>query len=123
MKNFIITAGAVLLMLNIMSWQFQINSLLREKAELKNAADEAAATAGICFDESLYGDGLLRFDRERAREKSEEILRLNLPEKGNAEETRMEITFEGENEGRPAVTVTLQRGKLKVLSRYEHVPY
>lgn len=110
-------------MLNIMSWQFQINSLLREKAELKNAADEAAATAGICFDESLYGDGLLRFDRERAREKSEEILRLNLPEKGNVEETRMEITFEGENEGRPAVTVTLQRGKLKVLSRYEHVPY
>ena len=47
MKNFIITTGAVILIVTIMSYQFQCNRLLREKQQLKYVADEAAATAAL----------------------------------------------------------------------------
>lgn len=126
MKNFIITAGALLLILTIMQYQFQLNHLLRQKADLKYAADEAAASAGLCYDEEGFGDGVLRFDRRKAEEKAGEMIRLNLSASGSenqGDEISWALDFDDEEKERPKVTVSLRQGRLLVRSEYEHVPY
>lgn len=118
MKNFIITAGAVLLILTIMQYQFRCNNLLREKQQLKYAADEAAASAGLCFDEESFGQGQLRFDRKKAMEKAEQMITYNLGRK----DILWKIAF-SDQDLRPSVTITIETEKLKAVSKYEHVPY
>lgn len=123
MKNLIITAGALLLMLTIMSYQFQLNSLLREKENLKFAVDEVASSAGLCFDEERFGDGSLSFDREKAKRKAEEIIRLNLMQNEDETPVSCKIEFFDEEGESPKVVVTLQKERIKAVSVYEHVPY
>ena len=119
MKNFIITTGAVVLILTIMSYQFQCNRLLRERQLLKYAADEAAATAGLCFDEERFGEGKLLFDRRKALQKAERVITYNVP----ASEIIWKISFADQDEKNPSVTITIEKKRLKVMSKYEYLPY
>lgn len=122
MKNFIITAGALLLILTIMQYQFTLNHLLSQKAELKYAADEAAATAGLCIDAQMYGEGNLCFDKEKARKRAEQSLEYNLNVSEN-DDVKWEIHFEEGEDQRPKVIVRVHQGKMNIVSVYEHVPY
>ena len=119
MKNFIITTGAVILILTIMSWQFRCNDMLREKQLLKYAADEAAASAGLCFDEDSFGQGRLLFDRKKAVNKAEQVISYNL----QSREVVWKISFADQGLQSPFVTVMIEKGPLKVLSKYEYLPY
>ena len=119
MKNFIITTGAVILILTIMSFQFQCNQLLREKQLLKYAADEAAATAGLCFDEIHFGEGKLLFDRRKALQKAEQVIAYNVSDS----EIIWKISFADQDEKNPSVTITIEKKRLKVMSKCEYLPY
>lgn len=119
MKNFIITTGAVILILTIMSYQFQCNQMLREKQLLKYAADEAAATAGLCFDEDHFGEGRLLFDRKKATRKAEQVISYNLQDS----QFIWKISFTDQGQQRPFVTIIIEKDRLKVLSKYEYLPY
>lgn len=122
MKNFIITAGTLFLILTIMQYQFTLNQLLRDKADLKNVADEAAAAAALCVDAESFGEGALCFNRETAASKAGASISANLKER-MMKDLQWEITFNGEELQRPEVSVVLQWKKLKVISVYEYVPY
>ena len=119
MKNFIITTGAVILIVTIMSYQFQCNRLLREKQQLKYVADEAAATAALCFDEVSFGEGRLLFDRKRAMKKAEQIIAYNLQNS----KLIWKISFEDQDVQRPSVTITIEKDRLKIMSKYDYLPY
>ena len=102
-----------------MGYQLQCNRLLREKQLLKYAADEAAATAGLCFDEESFGEGRLLFDRKKALEKAERVISYNLQDA----EIVWKISFVDQNARNPLVTVTIEKKRLKVFSKYEYLPY
>ena len=122
MKNFIVTAASVLLILTVMQLQLQCGELLRRKQFLKYTAEEAAASAALCLDAERFGDGILRFDRILAERKAEEIIGLNLTEE-EQKELEWEIHFFEEDQSRPYVTVILYQQKLKVSSTYEYAAY
>lgn len=120
MKNLIVAASAVILILTIMQLQFQCNELLRRKQNLKYAADEAAASAALCCDDESFGIGVLKFDRRTAQKRAEETIRLNLT--GRYEENlRWEIRFFDEEQDRPHFVVTIYQRELKAVSTYEYV--
>lgn len=119
MKNLLITAACLLLITTAISGWSQLHDLLRTKEGLKSAADEAAASAGLCIDEQAFGEGYLRIDREEAEARAEEMLLLNLKEKGKA--ARWEVDFAEEGEI-PSVTVTVYYKNLKAVSVYEYLP-
>lgn len=114
MKELIITSGILVFMTFVMGMQTDFDRLLHQGQELKFAADEAAATAGLCIDPESYGDGLIRFDRERAEGEAREMTALNL--KGNAD---LAIRFREDEH--PSVTVILRKGRLQVHSEYEYL--
>ena len=114
MKELIITSGILLFMVTVMGLQTSLNELMHRGQELKFAADEAAATAGLCIDPEAYGEGIIRFDREKAREEALAITRLN-----GKQGASLSIQYEeGEH---PAVTVRLKQGELQVHSKYEYL--
>ena len=114
MKNFIITTGAVILIVTIMSYQFQCNRL-----QLKYVADEAAATGALCFDEVSFGEGRLLFDRKRAMKKAEQIIAYNLQNS----KLIWKISFADQDVQRPSVTITIEKDRLKIMSKYDYLPY
>ncbi len=111
-----------MLILSIMQFQFQCNELLRKKQNLKYAADEAAASAALCFDEASFGSGVFRFDRTAAREKAAKVISLNLPEE-QGESIRWELTFSDERQDHPYVEVTIRQERLRAVSVYEYVGF
>lgn len=119
MKNFIITTGAVILILTMMSCHIQCCRVLRTKELLKVSADEAAATAGVCFDPRAYGEGVLQFDEEKARSRAAQMIELNLKKAGI--EPQWNLYFSGSAE-RPAVTVEVSYEQMTARGSYEYVP-
>lgn len=119
MKNFIITTGAVILIITIMSYQFQCNRLLREKQQLKYVADEAAATAALFFNEVSFGEGKILFDRKTAMKKAEQIIAYNLQNS----KLIWKISFADQDVQRPSVTITIEKDRLKIMSKYDYLPY
>ena len=120
MKNFIITTGAVLLILAMMHWQFQISHMLRTKEELKTVADEAATAAALCIDAEAYAQDILAFDKEQAGDSAEQVIKRNLPE--SFKKLRWEICFDVSENLVPQVRVFLYLDRLKVEARCRYIP-
>ena len=70
---------------------------------MKAAADETGAAQTLQIDAECFGEGILYFDRKRAAQKAEEVLRLNFPEADK--EGRWEILFTDGTAEKPSVTV------------------
>ena len=115
MKELIITSGILLFMVTVMAVQTELHQVMHEAQELKFAADEACATAGLCLDAESYGDGVLRFDRGKAEKEARAITALNLPGKA------VEMRFTFREDTKPSVRILLTCGRLSAASEYEYV--
>ena len=92
----------------------QLHELFAVKEKMK------AAAAALQIDAESFGEGILYFDQERAKQKAEEVLRLNFPEADK--EGRWEILFADVTAEKPSVTVRFYYRKMEVISVYEYVP-
>lgn len=119
MKNLIITAALALLVMTMTAYQLQYVKLIREKTELKQVCDEAAAAAALCIDESQFGEGFLYFDRGNAKKKAEEMIIQNFT--GEREKLSWNISFDDAGL-RPAVTLKLVYEDLQAEAVYEYLP-
>ncbi len=119
MKNLIITAAAALLVMTMTMYQLQYTELIRQKTDLKQISDEAAAAAALCIDEREFGEGFFRFDREEAAKKAEDMITDNFA--GDQSKLRWTIGFDDTSQ-RPAVTVRIVYGELEVETVYEYLP-
>lgn len=117
MKNLIITVGIIVFIVSITGMQFQCNSMLHTRQEMKFAADEAAATAALCLDRNTYGEGILSFDKDKAKASAETMAALNM-QKGN-----YTIALDYLEGKKPGVKVIIEKGKLRAASEYEYVAY
>lgn len=120
MKNLLITTGTAILIFTMSGYWLQLHELFAIKEKMKAAADETAAAAALQIDAESFGEGMLYFDRERAAQKAEEVLRLNFPEADK--EGRWEILFTDGTAEKPSVTVRFYYRKMKVISVYEYMP-
>ena len=66
MKQLILTYAFSILFIMFLIYQQDNNRLLREMENLKQVADEVAATGGLCFDAQEYSEGNLVFNRAEA---------------------------------------------------------
>ena len=120
MKNLLITTGTAILIFTMSGYWLQLHELFAVIEKMKAAADETAAAAALQIDAESFGEGMLCFDRERAAQKAEEVLRLNFPEADK--EGRWEILFTDGTAEKPSVTVRFYYRKMKVISVYEYMP-
>lgn len=120
MKNLLITTGIAILIFTMSGYWLQLHELFAVKEKMKAAADETAAAAALQIDAECFGEGILYFDRKRAAQKAEEVLRLNFPEADK--EGRWEILFTDGTAEKPSVTVRFYYRKMKVISVYEYMP-
>lgn len=119
MKNLIVTAAAALLVMTMTAYQFQYAKLIRQKTDLKQISDEAAAAASLCIDEEMFGEGVFRFDRSAAVKKAEKLITDNFS--GDRDKLNWTVSFDDASR-QPAVTLRLAYEELQVETVYEYLP-
>lgn len=110
MKNFIITAGALLFILAIIVFQMECNQRLRQKQQLQFVADEAV-------DSAVLYDNVHGLSEEKVKDIVKEMVNRNLQGK----ELNIEVFFSKLETGGMAVTVELSGNELRVTAMRELV--